>query len=88
MVSWHGAFGMRVEFEPEECLELFVVITDRLLDEAALSTEDRAVVKHWRSTAMKPGSGGMKELATKINADLDRALQNKAKSAIMRPDWK
>lgn len=79
---------MKIELEAEECLELFAAITDRLLDEAALSTEDRAALKRWRSTSMKPGSGGMKDLAARINADLARTLQTKAKSAILRPDWK
>ena len=79
---------MKVELEPEECLQLFAAITDRLLDEPALSAEDRASLKRWRSASMKPGSDGMKELSTRINADLARNLQNKAKSAIVRPDWK
>jgi hypothetical protein len=55
---------------------------------SGLSTEDRATLKRWRSGSMKPGSDGMKELSARINADLARTLQNKAKSAIMRPDWK
>ena len=79
---------MKVELEAEECLQLFTCITDRLLDQATLSTEDRAALKRWRSASMKAGSDGMKELAAKINADLSRTLQNKAKSAIVRPDWK
>jgi len=78
---------MKVELDAEECLELFSAIAERLLDEAALSVEDRAALKRWRSTSMKAGSDGMKELAAKINADLSRTLQNKAKSAIVRPDW-
>jgi enoyl-CoA hydratase/carnithine racemase len=76
---------MRVELEAEECLQLFSAITDRLLDEAGLSTEDRAAVKRWRSAEIKTGSDGMNELTAKINADLERTLQNKAKSAIVRP---
>jgi len=79
---------MKVELEAEECLQLFAAITDRLLDEAALSTDDRAALKRWRSGSMKAGSDGMKELSAKLNADLARTLQNKAKSAIVRPDWK
>jgi hypothetical protein len=79
---------MRVELEAEECVELFSTIVDRLLDEAGLSNEVRASVKRWRSAEMKAGSDGMTELAAKINADLTRTLQNKAKSAIVRPDWK
>ncbi len=79
---------MKVELEAEECLELFSTIVERLLDEAALSTEDRAALKRWRSSSMRAGSDGMKELSAKINSDLSRTLQNKAKSAIVRPDWK
>lgn len=78
---------MKVELEAEECVELFSTIVDRLLDEAGLSSEDRAAVKRWRSAEMKTGSDGMNELAAKINADLERTLRNKARSAIVRPDW-
>ena len=78
---------MKVELEAEECLELFSTIVDRLLDEAGLSDEDRAALKRWRSGSMKADSAAMKELAAKINADLARTLQNKARSAIVRPDW-
>ena len=79
---------MKIELEPEECLQLFATITDRLLDEAALSDEDRATLKRWRSTSMTPGSDGMKELSAKINADLARTLQNKTRSPFVRPDWR
>ena len=79
---------MKVELEAEECLQLFSAITDRLLNEAALPDADRAALKRWRSGSMKAGSDAMKVLAAKINADLGRTLQNKAKSAIVRPDWK
>ena len=78
---------MRVELEAEECVELFSTIVDRLLDEAGLSSADSAAVKRWRSAAMKTGSDGMNELAAKINADLERTLRNKARSANLRPDW-
>ena len=30
----------------------------------------------------------VKELSAKINADIDRALKSKKKSAIMKPDWR
>ncbi|HET9475868.1 MAG TPA: hypothetical protein VFP63_00095 [Dehalococcoidia bacterium] len=79
---------MKIELEPEECLQLFAAITDRLVKEADLSDEDRAALKRWRSASMKPGSHGMKELSARINADLARTLQNKARSPFVRPDWK
>jgi hypothetical protein len=30
----------------------------------------------------------MRELTDKLNGDIDRALKAKAKSAIMKPDWR
>ena len=37
---------------------------------------------------MKPGSDGMRELTGKINADLERSLRTKEKSAVQKPDWR
>ena len=37
---------------------------------------------------MKAGSDGMRELTAKINADLERALRTKEKSAVQKPDWR
>ena len=45
-------------------------------------------MKRWRSEQMKAGSDDMRELTGKINADLDRALRGKEKSAIQKPDWR
>ena len=79
---------MRLELEAEEARELLVLILDRIIDEAGLSEADRAALRRWRSEGMKAGSDGMKELTAKINADIDRALKTKEKSAIMKPDWR
>jgi len=79
---------VRLELEAEEARELLVVLLDRLIEEAGLADADRATLRRWRSEGMKAGSEGMKELAAKINADIDRALKSKAKSAIMKPDWR
>ena len=79
---------MRIELDLEESHQLFSAVTDALLKEIKFSTADSAALKRWRSKAMTPGSDGMKELAAKINADIARALENKAKSAVMKPDWK
>jgi hypothetical protein len=78
---------MRLELEQEESIELLSLIVDRVIAEAGLATKDRAAVKRWRSERMKAGSDGMKELADKINADLDRALKAKEKSAVQKADW-
>jgi hypothetical protein len=79
---------MRLELEQEESIELLSLIVDRVIAEAGLATKDRAAVKRWRSERMKAGSDGMKELADKINADLDRALKTKEKSAVQKADWR
>ena len=79
---------MRLELEQEEARELVVMIIDRLIEEAGLGDQDRAALRRWRSEGLKGGSEAMRELTAKINADLDRVLKTKEKSAIMKPDWK
>ena len=79
---------MKLELEPEESRELLSLIVDRLAEEARLSDADRAAVKRWRSERMRPGSDGMRELTHKINADLERALRTKEKSAVQKADWR
>ena len=79
---------MRLELEQEESVQLLSLIADRISQEAGLATKDRAAVKRWRSEQMKAGSDGMRELTNKINADLDRALRTKEKSAVQKADWR
>ncbi len=79
---------MRLELNPEEGRELLSLVVDRLAEEAGLSDQDRAAVRRWRSEQMKAGSDGMRELTEKINADLERALRRKEKSAVQKPDWR
>ena len=79
---------MRLELELEEGRELLSLIVDRLAEQTGLSDKDRATVKRWRSERMKAGSDGMKELTEKLNADLERALKTKEKSAVQKADWR
>jgi hypothetical protein len=79
---------MKVELEVEEVQELMALIADRISEEAGLADEDGARVKRWRGESMRPGSEGMRELTEKVNADLERALRTKEKSAVMKPDWR
>lgn len=79
---------MKVELETEEARELFALIANRLVAEAALSATDSAALRRWRSEQMKTTSAGMQELTAKVNAEIDRALKTKAKSAVQRPDWR
>ena len=79
---------MKLELSPEESRELLMCILDCLTEEAGLGDADRAALLRWRSESMTPGSESMRELTAKINADIDRALKTKEKSAIMKPDWR
>ena len=79
---------MKVELEREEAHSLMALIVERLLDEGALADKDRAALRRWRSENMTAGADGMIELTTKVNADIERALKTKAKSAVMKPDWR
>jgi hypothetical protein len=79
---------VKLALETEESRELLMCIFDRLSEEAGLSGADRAALLRWRSKSMTPGSEGMRELTAKINADIDRALKTKERSAIMKPDWR
>jgi hypothetical protein len=79
---------MKLELEPEETRDLVTHIADRLLEEAALSDADRAALRRWRSEALKAGSTAARELTARVNADIDRALKTKARSAVMKPDWR
>jgi hypothetical protein len=79
---------VRLELEQEEARELVVMIIDRLIEEAGLSDPDRASLRRWRSEGLKGGSEAMRELTAKINADIDRVLKTKEKSAVVKPDWR
>lgn len=78
---------MKVEFDGEETWGLMAYVVDRLLKETELPDGDRARIRRWRSDEMRPASEPMKLLTRKINEDLARAVQNKQRSHIRRPDW-
>jgi hypothetical protein len=79
---------MRLELDTEEAHQLFTVVVDRVIEGVRFSAADKATLRRWRSESMRPASEGMKELAAKLNADIDRTLQTRAKSAVRKPDWK
>jgi polyhydroxyalkanoate synthesis regulator phasin len=78
---------MRVELEADEARELLSLLVEKLVQEAGLPDQDRARLRRWLSDEMRTGSPGMKELTEKVNADLERVLRSKEKSAVRRPDW-
>ena len=79
---------MKVEFEIEETRELLVFLCDRLIEDAGLAEEDRATIRKWRGDSMRAGSPGMRDLHDRVNADLARALENKQRSYVRKPDWR
>ncbi len=79
---------MKVEFEIEETRELLVFLCDRLIEDAGLAEADQATIRKWRGDSMRAGSPGMRALHETINADLARALENKKRSAVRKPDWR
>lgn len=78
---------MKVELDVEEVWSLLSLIVNRVADESGLDDEDRAKMKLWRSEEMKPGSDAMRVLTQKVNEDLEKAVRNKERSQIRKPDW-
>lgn len=77
---------MKVEIDIEEARELLACVLSHAL-QTDLSAPDRTALRKW-TTKMTPGSEGMRDLLLKVNADLSRALVNKKKSAVKKPDWR
>ena len=77
---------MKVEFEAEEVRELLTFICDRLIEDAKLSEKDRGMLRRWRIDAGK--AGPLSDLTAKVNADIARALVNKKKPTVRKPDWR
>ncbi len=78
---------MNVQFNTDETWAMMACVVDRLLQETEMADADRARVRRWRSDEMRPASEPMKLLTRKINEDLARALHNKQRSQIRKPDW-
>lgn len=78
---------MKIELEIEETRQVFVMMLDRIMDEIEFAGPDRAALRKWR-TSMSAGSGGMRTLAAKMNADLARVLEDQKRSSVRKPDWR
>lgn len=79
---------MKVELDIEEAWELMSHVIARLVEEAKLSSGDKAKVRRWRSDSMKPGGEPMRILTRKINDDLAEAFGRKKRSQLRKPDWR
>ena len=78
---------MNVQFTDDELAEALTLLVNHMADEAGLSDKDRAMLKRWRSSAMKLGSDDMDDLVRKANEDLARGLIRRERSQIRKPDW-
>lgn len=78
---------MNVQFTDDEMAEALTLLVNHMADEAGLSDKDRAILKRWRSSAMKLGSDDMDDLVRKANEDLARGLIRRERSQIRKPDW-
>lgn len=78
---------MKVELENEEARQLAVFVIDRVVEDGGLPDADRATLRKWR-TGLTAGSEGVRDLTAKLNADIARGLENKKRSAVMKPDWR
>ncbi|MEO6045613.1 MAG: hypothetical protein ABIQ47_17070 [Tepidiformaceae bacterium] len=78
---------MNVQFTDDEMAEALTILVNHMADEAGLADKDRAMLKRWRSGAMKLGSDDMDDLVRKANEDLARGLVRRERSQIRKPDW-
>lgn len=79
---------MKIEFDADETWELMSLVVARVVDEAKLPAADKAAVRRWRSSEMKPGGEPMRVLTRKINDDLAQAIERKKRSQVRKPDWR
>ena len=78
---------MRVQIDEEEAWALLSTVMQGALEEAGLSEEDRAALRRWRNEQMRPGRDASRALLERLNADVERVLKGKERSAIQKHDW-
>jgi len=78
---------MRVQIDEEETWAMLSTVLMKVLDDTSLSDQDRAALRRWRSEQMRPGRDSSKALVERINADLERVMKGKERSAIQKHDW-
>jgi hypothetical protein len=78
---------MRVQIDDDETWALLSTVMQQVLDQTDLSDDDRAALRRWRSEQMRPGRESSKALLERLNADLERVLRGKERSAIQKHDW-
>lgn len=79
---------VKVELDVEEAWAIFNQIVNQMLEEVELDKSDRAAIRRWKSSEMRPGREEMEELHEKINDDVERLWDVRRKSELRRPDWR
>ena len=78
---------MRVQIDEDETWALLSTVMQKVLDEGGLADDDRAALRRWRSDEMRPGREASRALVERLNADLERVMKGKERSAIQKHDW-
>ena len=79
---------VKVELDVEEAWAIFNRIVNQMLDEVDLDKSDRAAIRRWKSSEMRPGREEMDALHEKMNDDIERLWSVRRKSEIRKPDWR
>ena len=79
---------VRVELDIEEAWAVFSQVVNHMLEEVEMDKSDRAKVRRWKSSEMRPGREEMDALHEKMNADIERLWEVRRKSEIRKPDWR
>ncbi len=79
---------VKVELDVEEAWAIFNQIVNQMLEEVELDKSDRAAIRRWKSSEMRPGREEMDELHEKINDDVERLWSVRRKSELRTPDWR
>jgi hypothetical protein len=78
---------MDVKFTDDELADALTILVNSMADTAGLSDKDRAMLKRWRASNMKPGSDDMDDLVRKANDDFAQGIARRERSQIRKPDW-
>ncbi len=79
---------VKVELDIEEAWAIFNRIVNQMLEEVEIGKSDRAAIRRWKSSEMRPGREEMDALHEKMNDDLERLWSVRRKSEIRKPDWR
>ena len=79
---------VKVELDVEEAWSVMNQIVGQMLDEIELEKSDRASIRRWKSSEMRPGREEMDALHEKMNDDIERLWEVRRKSEIRKPDWR